>query len=686
MMQNNKYPILIGFVWIASLAGGSVSCVAQEEGQIPKLDATETEVAPKPLLKFSDRIKAQKIARKFQITIPNPRGDIFAEYYDAQGVKKQTLIATSQIGYYFQIDFTPIIKESDPAVVFSYIQDRVAYINKTFGRSDKISELEGQNYFENRRWIEMRVGSMLSIAEVKKANGRKLMNGVELLEVPMRYYPKGKLAAHLIGAVKRVNNWASGPIKNGEELFPQYAGIRGLEKSEDAQLAGESMVLEYEFNEEGVLAKRPLKTIRPGRGGQGIVISLDTEMQKITEDILRRKTAESGTGKGAMVVLDSESMEIKALASWPAFDPNDYIPVLTSAKEAEYREAQEKNLNPLISRAFQAAYPPASVFKIATAFIALGSDLVRPEEKKYHCFDSVTYHRSETEPGITMKNWTKEPGEPKMTVSEALKRSCNTWFFQAANDLQSQSKFFEKWFHGLIPMLGLGKKTGLGFAEESSGNMYVKDGVKQKFFEGAHVANISIGQGDLLTTPLQLAQMVARVANSGQDTKAFVIRGKQDKDQKWISVAQPVDENVNLKRYERSLDEVRLGMWDVVHGPRGTGKGAQANTFDVVGKTGSAQWSNKRNVAWFASYAPYYNGTRDYSHKPKFIVVAMQEGNQPRYEGDKKHELAGGNHGAPLVGAFFASKYVNDRMAEHMGIPSLNRGVLRALPVLPGEE
>jgi penicillin-binding protein 2 len=673
MAPITKHLNLVCFLWVLSLVGGSISCKAQEKEK-PDATAEVSENEYKEQLpSYSERLKAQKLNRKIRLAMPNPRGEILGEYYNAAGQRKHTVLATSRNGRYFQIDFSSIIKETNPIAIHKFAQEKIAWINQTLGRNETLSEYETLTYFEHRRWIPLRVGSILEKKDIEKLRRVQLPVGLSYLDMPIRYYPKGAMAAHVLGAVKRSKGWPLRAFAEGDELFPPIDGLKGLEKAQNAILQGKHTIFEYRFDKDGN-QMAPI-VVDQGRPGLNIILTIDTEMQALTEAILKKRTAQSGTGKGAMVVLDAETMQIKALASWPMFDPNDYVPVLTSQVQAKW--AEDKN-NPLIARAFQAAYPPASVFKLATAFIAVGSGQVGANEARYPCLNSVTYHNN------TMRNWTQEPGQPFMTMHEALKRSCNTWFFQAANEMQKSNKFFEKWFHATMPMFGLGKRTGLGLAEESAGYMYVKDGKAQPFFEGAQVANVSIGQGELLTTPLQMAQMVARIANSSLNTKAHMVRGRQDDDGNWMGVAQPLDEKVNLSRYENVLAEVRLGMWDVVYGPQGTGTASNPGGYTVAGKTGTAQWGANRNVAWYGSYAPFYNGSPDYPSKPKYVVISMQEGNSGQ-------ELAGGNHGAPLVGDFYRSAYVRKRISEHMNggradqPAAVERGVLRALPVEEGE-
>lgn len=616
---------------------------------------------------YQERLKSQKLSKTILLSMPNPRGQILAEYFDQNGKRVYATLANSKNGRYFQIDFAPIIKETNPVKIYAFSKAQVDWINEQLQRSETLSEYEVLTYFEHRRWIPLRVGSLLSDEDLKKLKNRALPEGLSYLDLPLRNYPKGPVAGHVIGAVKRSKGWPLRAFSEGDELYPPIEGIKGLEKSQNTALQGLPTVYKYEFDDNGLLKQAP-QIVSPGRAGLDIVLSMDLNMQVLAENLLKKFTAKSGTGKGAMVVIDTTTMQIKALASWPRIDPNDFVPVLTS--EIENKWNSDPN-NPRLARAYQAAYPPASTFKLATGLMALSSELVEGNEQRYRCFDSITYHEN------NMKNWTQETGEPYMTVADALKRSCNTWFFQAANEMQSRGQAFEKWFHHLMPMLGLGKKTGLEISEEISGYAYVKDGKPESFYEGAHVANISIGQGDLATTPLQVAQMVARIANPEQSNMATLIRGRQDDSGKWSPVAFSVDESVKLSQYAEPLAWVRKGMWDVVFGNFGTGPMAKARRFPVVGKTGTAQWSQKRNVAWFASYAPFYDGSQNYPLPAKYAVVVMQEGNPGQ-------ELSGGNHAAPVVGEFFDSGYVQARLMDHadayFGVQTNQGPIFRAVP------
>jgi len=616
-------------------------------------------------LSYRERLKEQKTAQVFYLAMPNPRGKIVAEFYNQYGQRTYTAMASSVSARYFQIEFQPIIKETNPIKIYTYVKEKLEFINKALDLNVSVSEYEALTYFENRRWLPLRVGSLLSKDNLKKLKGIKLPLGLSYLEIPARYYANGYRAGHLLGAVKRTESWPLRGIKKNESLFPQIEGITGLEKTQNDTLSGQSTVFEYKYNEEGEL-QVPLKVIKKGRPGLDVVMTMDVEMQRIAESILKEQTAKSKTGKGAIVVIDVENMEIKAAASWPVIDPNDYFPVLTTTVLNKWKNNPNK---PTIARAFESAYPPASVFKLVTSMIGLSSRLIGPSDQSYQCLNSKTYN------GVKMNNWMKEPGEPFMNVYTALKRSCNTWFFQMANEMQGRGKGFYNWFHSIVPQLGLGLNTGLEINGEASGYAYEKDGVKKDFYQGAQVSNISIGQGDLAVTPLQMAQMLARLANPNTSTKAHLVRSAQGEDGGYPRSDKSYFKSGTLRGYQTAIDHIKLGMYDVVYGDNGTGTAARGANFTVIGKTGTAQWGGDKNVAWFGSMAPYFNNV-----DPKYVVVSMQEGNPGQ-------ELSGGADAAPMVGKFFNNPYVSARVESYLsqyGIVRSTEEIPEALPVERG--
>ncbi len=645
-----------------------------------------------------------------------------AEKYE-NGNYVQEALVMSRKGYYIQINFEKFMgrlrdlyeecekkeakfqKNCVANEVNAYIQERFTWINKTFARrpqesaeerelrlnrkfssrkafeaaelkaqkdalykeEERITEYNALNYFEHRRWIPMRVGFELNASEVSIFNRSKAPEGLELLVVPLRSYPRKGVAGHLLGSVKR-SSWSEGPIKDGEVLYPTIVGMSGLEKAQNEQLNGEDTVYLHRFDENGKELTPIVDKI--GRAGLDVVLSLDVKMQVKAEELLAKHTE-----RGAFIVLDIESMEVKAIASNPTLNPNVYVPTLSAEKEAFLLEQglEEKDkAKPLLSRAFKATYPPASVFKLATGLMGLEGGIIGPDTYDYQCKKSIRYGSEKP-----MNNWdTEADDEPMMDLRLAIKRSCNTWFFQMANDLYSRPRKaeldFNNLFFKLMPDLGLGRRTGLEVsnAEQSAGYMYLnQEGARQPIYAQGDVASVAIGQKNLLVTPLQMAQMIARITKPHTDSLVHVIAHRQTDNYDVLPVAIGVDgvslvkdaQTGELKYDANNLQTIRYGMWDVVNARNGTAGAARGAGFVVAGKTGSAEWAGNKNVAWFASYAPY--------NQPKYVVVAMKEGLAGQ-------ELSGGKDAAPMVGEFYNSAYVSSRLRS-----TSNRKVLKAEPV-----
>ena len=401
-------------------------------------------------------------------------------------------------------------------------------------------------------------------------------NGVVLAESPSireRRYPKQTLAAHVLGFAGQVN-------RGKPELF----GRSGIELSQEATLAAK----------------------------QDVQLTLDAEIQDLTEAILQ-KHARNG---GAAVVLDANTGDILALASNPMFNPNDFVPRIT----AERFDALRKDTkNPLFGRAFQAAYFPASTFKLVTALAGLKSGAI--DEKTI--FDGAPEFKIGDR---TFRNWHKYP-EGSIDLVTALKRSCNTWFYQAALKTGANP------ITTMASDLGFGQPTGLPLPEGKTfvpTDAYYQQTQGHKMLPGV-LASLSIGQ-ITTATPLQVAVATAAIGNGG---KVLVPR--------LLKTPEPAQVRTDLLAKglkPEHLDLVKRGMSESVHGARGTSHAAQIEGITVAGKTGTAQWvvnedqDKSRSLGWFTGFAPAGN--------PRLVVTVV-------YEGSFGEAVSGGAVAAPIA-------------------------------------
>jgi penicillin-binding protein 2 len=473
-----------------------------------------------------------------------------------------------------------------------------------------------------------------------------------LTPVYQRYYPDGDSAAHIVGYTGSVGKLPTGPINTNEPLWEETEGRSGFEKIFDKQLAGEPGIKKLLFDENGnklleELAKRP-------RPGGTLVTTLNRKWQKLAETTLR-----DGCRRGAFVVIDVATGEVLVMASRPSFDLNAFIPGIN---EVDFNKLQDDQSRPLFGRAFQSSYPPASSFKPIIALTALNNGTIT-EDSTVYCPASITIGRT------VMKNWSKIP-EGSISVKRALARSCNTWFYQVGIDVGPSP------FLNLARRLGMGTCTGLPLIGETPGlvpnDEWMLAHEKRRILDG-DTANLSIGQGSLLASPLQVAQAMAGIANGGALPRLQLIRQTQDVRGRVSAITQPERRNW-LGVDPKAVEIVHEGMADVVNGGGGTGRSAALSFTKLCGKTGTAQWgspSKEQRLAWFAGFLPKEN--------PRYAFAVL-------YEGRPGETVSGGRMAAPMVKKFFEA--VKDDIKETIAPP------MKALIVVdenapegaPGEE
>jgi penicillin-binding protein 2 len=338
---------------------------------------------------------------------------------------------------------------------------------------------------------------------------------------------------------------------------------------------------------------------------------------------LCEKALQEGAKRGAIVIMDPNTGEILAMASWPSFNLNSFIP---SPSVETFKALNEDPNIPLLPRAFRSAYPPGSTFKVIVGLAALQYGVIDKD-------DEFSGPAALEIGNMVFRNW-KKTDSGMLNFHGALEQSCDTWFYQVGIKTGADPII------DLATRCGLGLKTGIPLRSESEGRIptteYMRKVYGRKFLDG-DLANLSIGQGDLLVTPLQMARAMAAVANGGTLYQAQLVKQVQTVDSQILLANSPrVKEQLNLT--PEILAEVKKAMVDAVTGGYGTAHKAAVENVKVAGKTGTAQWGpkkNERNAAWFAGFAP--------ADKPIYAFAAL-------YEGDPKKSAHGGEFAAPMIG------------------------------------
>jgi len=400
------------------------------------------------------------------------------------------------------------------------------------------------------------------------------LTGVSVVTDAVRQYPHKSLASHVIGYVREI-----GP----EELQrPEYAGYRprdligkaGVEKVAERALRGVDGGDQIEVDARGRRV-RTLGTVAP-EPGHDVWLTIDAGIQQAAEEAL-------GDRAGAVVALDPWTGDILALASHPTYDLNIFSGALTPEKWRALTGPGEPQHN----RAITACYPPGSVFKIVTAAAALEAGVVN-ERSRYLCTGVLRLG------GWRLRCW-KRTGHGTVDFLRGFAQSCNVMFATLGRDVGADR------LAEMARNLGLGERTGIELPQEAAGLVPSPDWKRrvrhQAWFPG-DTCQMAIGQGEVLVTPLQIARMVAVIANGGQLVRPHVIAKIEGYDD---YVPPSIERRVGLRPETIAL--IRAGMEGVVS-PGGTASRIATPKYKIAGKTGTAEAPGGQPHAWFAGFAP----------------------------------------------------------------------------------
>ncbi len=565
--------------------------------------------------------ETQKQARTWQLDIPAPRGLIT----DRNGKP----LAQTRLSYNLAISFPTPLDMSDEQVL-AFARQQVTMAKGLLGREIALNEKSVLDHYRNRGVLPYDIAEDLKPQEMAVLE-KGVTSTLILRQTYVRFYPENALGGHIIGYVGRVAPLSLRPIENGDVIFPQTEGREGLEQIYDTELRGQPGKMHVTFNAEG--RKTSERIVRPPVPGLNVITTLDRDLQAICEDVLAKNAK-----RGAIVLIDPNTGEILALASWPTFDPNMFVPFVDAAR---FKAAQEDPAVPLLPRAFRSAYPPGSTFKTFVGLAGLEDGKIKPGTE-FGCPTSIAVGN------FVFRNW-KKVDAGSLNFVQALTQSCNTWFYQAG--LKMGSKPIIEW----STKLGLGQRTGLPLKGEERGNIpnddYMLRVHKRKILQG-DVANMSIGQGDILITPLQMAQALGVIANGGRFHQTRLVMQLQSLDNKVVA-AYPDRVRAELPIQPEIMDQLRKALIGVTESGSGTAHRAQVKGIHVAGKTGTAQWGpteRQRTAAWFTGFAPAEN--------PRYAFAAVYEG-EP---GD--NDVHGGSHAAPLIGKVLKQVFAPTKAAE----------------------
>lgn len=444
--------------------------------------------------------------------------------------------------------------------------------------------------------------------------------GVTLRIRSRRSYIGSGMAAHLLGYIGEIGRKQLLTYKEKGYGMGDEIGQFGLESGWEEYLRGQSGGQQVEVDAVG----RRIRILHAVEDvpGQSVRLTLDRDLQETAYQALAGK-------EGAIVALEVHTGAILALVSTPSFDPNVFARGVTTE---EWRDLVGDRLYPLNNRAIQGQYPPGSIFKIVLAIAALEEGAIQPDTR-FYCPGSFPLGNR------VFRDWKKE-GHGQVELHKGLVQSCDVYFYQVGMRLGvNRIAYYARAF-------GLGTTTGVPLDHEKPGLIPDSEWKEKRFgqpwFPG-ETPSISIGQGYVTVTPLQMANMVAAVANGGTLYRPWFVRRVESLDGKVIREYGPEKiRDVPVKK--STLEVVRKALRDVVNSGWGTGGQAQSKLVEIAGKTGTAQVVEMRGKyvkseqlsyavrdhAWFVSYAP--------AQEPEIAVVVLVE-----------HGGHGGSAAAPLA-------------------------------------
>ena len=465
--------------------------------------------------------------------------------------------------------------------------------------------------------------------------------GMSVTEAPVRNYPDGGLASHILGYTGVVSESQLGENRFGEVPGNAVVGQSGIELQYESVLSGEPGSKEYNVDSQGRVlddrqraidsedaVEQPSRTTEPAPGND-VALTIDRDLQRVAENELdaaierAKEEGYAGTG-GSIVALDPTNGQVLAMASRPDFDPGLFVGGISGGEEVEryqYLSSDEANA-PFTNRSISGTYPAASTFKVFTGIAGLAYDAITPSTT---VTDTGDCWRPK---GVTTgcwQSWRQVKGygdHGTQNYAEALMDSNDKFFYQVA-DWMWQKVGDENLLPDFYKKFGFGEQTGIDLVAEAEGRVPDSGWQREagatpedRFWSVGRWVNLSIGQGDLLVTPIQLARSYAALQNGGTLVTPHVgleVREGNGKVLEKVSPAPGGRVELTARQRQTTIEGLRK-----VTGDGGTAERAfSGSPLEIVGKTGTGEMGERDPVAWFAGWAE----NRD----NPLVVVAMVE-------------------------------------------------------------
>ena len=485
----------------------------------------------------------------------------------------------------FAIQLTPSEYDiEDSKILEKVLEVEPGYIDKILMKYKNFSKYKPRTLL---RGVDYKIISWIE-------ENHKDLPGITFQVETKRDYSFGINGSHIFGYTKEIGKDA---LQKSKDIYSigDKIGFIGLEKSYEPFLRGMNGKEYFISNSRQKIVKRynEGKSNIPPIKGNDLVSTIDYRTQKVAEELFSNI-------RGSVVAIDPESGEILAYVSAPQYDLSIFADVTSTTTWDSLRFDEAK---PLFNRGSISMYPPGSTYKMLMAIAALEEGLISPTQK-INCKGGLQY-------GNRFFKCTHYHGSVNM--KDAIEQSCNTYFYKLILKIGIDN------FHKYSTLFGFGKKTRIDISPESKGNVPSKDYYDRIYGRGkwtdGYLLNIGIGQGELITTPLQLAQYTSLLANWGITKTPHFVKGYIDSQTNEFTSLQFDSVKANVSK--STLKFIREAMFDVVNSMKGTAKNIRMSEISICGKTGTAQNPHGKDHSIFIAFAPFDN--------PKIAVATIVE-------------------------------------------------------------
>lgn len=518
---------------------------------------------------------------------------------------------------------------------FYIFKEKYKIENEDIKETRKIMTLRylvAQNGYSSIRSVELATDiSSLSLAQLNEQSSE--FPGVNVKTKAIRSYPSGTLASHILGYTSSINQ---DELEGKEDRYSQsdIIGKTGIEYIMEDYLKGKNGVKQIYMSIDGTITGEDVA--KEATAGSDVILTIDANLQQVMQDTLKNsiesiQNSEKVKVTGASaVVMNVNNGEVLAMASYPDFNPQDFVGGISEEKWNYYTKESESEyakMHPFVNRAISSPSSPGSTYKMVTALAGLETGKITTKEK----INDVGIYKFAID--YNPRCWYSR-GHGYLNVTEAIVHSCNYFFYEVGNrvGIQNLAKYTKA--------LGLGRKTQIELLGEETGYVASPETSKSlgQEWNGGDVLSAAIGQGNNSFTTIQMAKYTSMLANKGKDIDVTIVKSVIDVNGNEIDkeeVKKYINERIGIKEEqteklefkEENLDAILKGMKGVTTESGGTAQSIFRNfNIEVGGKTGSAQTGRtdengkKITNAWFVGFAPF--------DSPEIAIVVMIENGQ----------------------------------------------------------